>query len=308
MFILLFPLLGMAQPLTYDALVNRYIIQYQEIAVKEMMQYRIPASITLAQGIFESCAGTSSLATVANNHFGIKCHKEWQGKTYIHDDETKNECFRKYDNAEESFRDHSVFLAQRERYKVLFENDITDYKAWAKGLKEAGYATNPEYARKLIESIEKYQLYRFDVADFSVAFADSLRKKGDTIVPVKSIPAYDVFAIGPGNRPVYINNGLQFILLSKQDNIKSVAKAFDVTESKILKWNDMKKGAKLVPGQMVYLESKRRKGVAPTHIVKAGETMYTISQQAGIMLKMLYKKNNMEPGHRITTGQKLLLR
>jgi len=273
-----------------------------------MMLYRIPASITLAQGIFESNAGTSPLATEANNHFGIKCHTDWQGKTYIHDDETKNECFRKYDNPEESFRDHSLFLASRDRYKALFELDITDYKGWARGLKEAGYATNPHYTQKLIESIEKYQLYRFDVADFSLAFADSTRKKNDTLRSKPCFHTYDVFATGPGKRTVYINNGLQFIILAKTDNLRSVAKAFGVSESKILKWNDLNKGARLVTGQMVYLEPKRRKGASASHIVSPGETMYTISQQAGIQLKLLYKRNNMEPGHKLVTGQKLLFR
>ena len=149
--------------------------------------YRIPASITLAQGIYESNAGKSRLATEANNHFGIKCHKEWTGKTFIQDDETKNECFRKYDNPEESFRDHSYFLTQRDRYKDLFKLDITDYKGWASGLKEAGYATNPQYPEKLINTIETFSLNKFDVADFSQFFCDSIRRNVDS--SRESIPA-----------------------------------------------------------------------------------------------------------------------
>jgi len=302
------PFLLFGQNSDYENAVRKYIETYQAIAVKEMLSYRVPASITLAQGIYESNVGRSRLATEANNHFGIKCHKEWTGKTIYQDDETKHECFRKYDCAEESFRDHSRFLVQRERYKNLFSLDITDYKSWAKGLKEAGYATNPNYAEKLISTIEKYGLYRFDIADYSIAFRDSLRLRNDTVdIKVKSME-YDVFAAGPGNREVYLNNGLQFIILKDPDNLRTIAAAFGVTEKRLLKWNDLKKGAKLVPGQMIYLEPKKKKGAATYYIVTSGETMYTISQRNGITLKMLYKRNRMKPGNVPHAGQKILLR
>ena len=292
----------------YEAQVRQYIENFHEIAITEMMVYRIPASITLAQGIYESNAGKSRLATEANNHFGIKCHKEWTGKTFIQDDETKNECFRKYDNPEESFRDHSYFLTQRDRYKDLFKLDITDYKGWASGLKEAGYATNPQYPEKLINTIETFSLNKFDVADFSQFFCDSIRRNVDS--SRESIPAkkYEVFADGPGGRTVYINNGLQFIILRKNDNLRKVASAFGVSERKILKWNDLKKGNSLATGQMVYLESKKQKGAASFHIVKPQETPYTISQLYGIQLKYLYKWNSLKPGQLPKVGQKLLFR
>lgn len=297
-----------SQNSSYDEAVRLYIKKFRNIAVKEMMLYRIPASITLAQGIFESNAGRSRLAMEANNHFGIKCHTDWKGKTFIQDDEKKNECFRKYDNPEESFRDHSYFLTQRDRYKNLFKLEITDYRGWASGLKEAGYATNPQYADRLIKAIETYELYRFDVADFSIVFGDSITMISDT--PGKALKAkeYEVFAEGPGKRMVYINNGLQFIILDKKDDLETIASDFKVSRSKILKWNDLKKGSKLVPGQMVYLESKNYKGAASFHTVKKGETMYTISQLNGIRLKNLYKRNNMKPGQLPRAGQKLLLR
>ncbi|MCX6245802.1 MAG: glucosaminidase domain-containing protein [Bacteroidetes bacterium] len=293
----------------YDEAVKAYISKYSDIAVKEMMAYRIPASITLAQGIYESNAGRSNLATEANNHFGIKCHKEWTGKTFIQDDETKNECFRKYDNPEESFRDHSYFLAQRDRYKPLFNLEINDYIGWARGLKECGYATNPSYAEKLIKTIEDYQLNQFDVADFSIAFNDSAALSRDT-VNHKAVPLskYETFAEGPGKRMVYINNGLQFIISDKKDNIKIISKAFGVSERKIRKFNDMKPGAPLLPGQMVYLEEKKRKGAAAYHVVRTGETMYTISQSCGIQLERLYSLNDLKPGQTIKPGKKLLLR
>lgn len=297
-----------AQNAWYEEAVKAYIEKYRDIAIKEMMQYRIPASITLAQGIYESDAGRSRLATEANNHFGIKCHKEWTGKSYIQDDETKNECFRKYSNPEESFRDHSYFLSQRDRYKPLFSLEITDYKGWANGLKTCGYATNPQYADHLIKTIEDYQLYRNDVADFSIAFNDSVVPSGDSTVRKVTAAKYDLFAEGPGKRMVYLNNGLQFIILRKNDNIKNVSKAFKVSERKIRKFNEMQKDAPLVPGQMVYLEPKKKAGVLAMHVVKPGETMYILSQNYGIQLSQLYKINKLKPGRPIKQGQKILLR
>jgi hypothetical protein len=292
----------------YEDAVKEYVSRYRGIAIREMMAYRIPASITLAQGIYESNAGRSLLATEANNHFGIKCHKEWTGKTYIKDDETRNECFRKYDSPEESFRDHSFFLAQRDRYKPLFNLEINDYKGWAKGLKTCGYATNPQYAEQLIKTIEDYQLYQMDVADFSLAFADSVTISRDISTTPVLLPKYETFAEGPGRREVYINNGLQFIIAAKRDNLKSISAAFKVPERKIRKFNDMKPDSPLVPGQMVYLEMKKRKGAAAFHVVKTGETPYTISQSCGIQLDRIYKLNKLKQGHALKPGQRLLLR
>ncbi len=141
---------------------EEYIQTYKDIAMREMRDHKIPASITLAQGLLESGAGNSALAREAKNHFGIKCHKGWEGDTYIMDDDEKNECFRKYDNAEESFVDHSLFLTTRSRYAALFDLDITDYEGWARGLKAAGYATNPKYAQLLIDRIKLYDLAKYD--------------------------------------------------------------------------------------------------------------------------------------------------
>ena len=141
--------------------IYNYIDTYASVAVEKMNQHGIPASITLAQGILESGAGQSDLAKFANNHFGIKCHNDWSGQTYHKDDDAKDECFRKYKSPQESFEDHSHFL-KKNRYAELFTLERTDYKAWAKGLKKAGYATNPQYAERLVKIIEDYQLYRFD--------------------------------------------------------------------------------------------------------------------------------------------------
>jgi flagellum-specific peptidoglycan hydrolase FlgJ len=143
-------------------IVLKYIDDFKGIAKSNMVQYGIPASITLAQGILESGCGTGSLSQKANNHFGIKCHKEWTGPSVRHDDDSAQECFRKYEHATESYRDHSLFLTSRSRYDDLFALGKDDYKAWAKGLKAAGYATDPKYPDKLISLIERYQLNQYD--------------------------------------------------------------------------------------------------------------------------------------------------
>lgn len=139
-----------------------YLKEYNDIAIAEMLRYKIPASITLAQGILESNRGKGRLAVKANNHFGIKCHKSWKGERIYHDDDARQECFRKYDHPLSSFEDHSLFLYGRKRYAALFDLKLTNYKGWARGLKKAGYATDPKYPKKLISLIERYELYRFD--------------------------------------------------------------------------------------------------------------------------------------------------
>jgi len=159
-----------------EADINNYIETYKGIAIEKMAEYKIPASITLAQGIFESACGTSRLATLANNHFGIKCHKEWQGDTIKHDDDALQECFRKYSRAEDSYNDHSLFLTSRPRYAKLFKLDVLDYKAWAHGLKAAGYATNPQYADRLISLIERFELAKQDTICV-LLFHDKIKPK-----------------------------------------------------------------------------------------------------------------------------------
>ncbi|MFS4417504.1 glucosaminidase domain-containing protein [Maribacter sp. 2307ULW6-5] len=142
--------------------IDEYVETFAEIAQMNMEAYGIPASITLAQGLLESGFGRGELAQKTNNHFGIKCHKGWEGDYDFHDDDAKGECFRKYNHPLESYRDHSLFLTTRSRYDFLFDYKVTDYKAWARGLKRAGYATDPKYPQKLISLIQKYQLYQYD--------------------------------------------------------------------------------------------------------------------------------------------------
>jgi hypothetical protein len=305
-FLMILPGMGYCQKTEYDIAVVKYIVTYSQIAIQEMKIYKIPASITLAQGIFESNAGRSKLAMEANNHFGIKCHKEWTGDTFIQDDETKNECFRKYDNPNESFRDHSWFLSQRDRYKSLFLLDIRDYKGWAWGLKVAGYATNPKYPELLIKAIETYELFKFDDPDYAGTFADTAGVSHDSLPPGKkngnpakpAVPEHLISTI----------NNLKLTFAIKGDTWNEISRVFEVPVRKLYRYNDLEKGAKLVPGQLVYLEKKRRKGADSWHIVKSGETMYTVSQLNGIQLKRLYKLNHMQPGKPVKPGQKLLLR
>ncbi|MDP1621953.1 MAG: glucosaminidase domain-containing protein [Bacteroidales bacterium] len=296
-----------AQQADYNVLVNAYILKFKDIAINEMRVYRVPASITLAQGILESNAGRSKLAVEANNHFGIKCHKEWNGMTIYHDDDVKNECFRKYNDPLESFRDHSKFLTQRERYKRLFELDIRDYKGWAHGLKSAGYATNPTYAQLLIKTVETFLLDRYDRTGFvetsNIGLLDlniAEKKTG----PQEFIVKY----LGIDNRNIYENNRLNMIIAREDDNLYVIARDFNISVSKLLKYNDLPRVTALKPGQVVYLNNKRRKGEFENHKVQKGESLYDISQLYGIRLKLLYKRNDLQIGAEPRAGAVLRLR
>ena len=250
-----------------------YIKQYRDLAVEEMKKYRIPASITLAQGLLESGAGQSTLARKSNNHFGIKCGSDWRGKTVSHDDDARGECFRAYKHPKQSYEDHSKFLANRPRYASLFKLDITDYKSWARGLKKAGYATNPRYAEQLIGIIELYDLHKYD------------RKGG-----LKWMKE------NPNPHQTYIANGLVYIVVRAGDSWKSISKELDISQKKLRKYNDLYKGYALQVGDILYLEKKNRKAGKEhiVHLLRAGESMYSISQKYGIRFKNIYKLNKMD--------------
>lgn len=297
-----------AQGTTSPEVIHQYIDKYKDIAIREMMIYRIPASITLAQGIHESNAGRSRLAVEANNHFGIKCHKDWTGKTYTQDDEKKNECFRKYDDALDSYRDHSLFLSQRDRYKPLFSLPVTDYKAWAKGLKEAGYATNPKYPEILIRTIEEYRLYAYDSQNYTIDFRYPGITSTDSIRMAERINQFPLSGIGPNRRAVFMNNGLKLVLANPGDDMARIAQDLAIPAGRLLKYNDLKKGNSVVPGQIIYLEKKKNKSSEKYHVVAKGDNMYDISQMYGMKLKKLYGKNKMVPGTQPLPGKKLRLR
>ena len=251
---------------------EEYIKQYRDIAVEEMKKYHIPASITLAQGLLESGAGQSTLARKSNNHFGIKCGSDWNGKSVRHDDDERNECFRAYKHPKQSYEDHSKFLVSRPRYASLFKLDITDYKGWARGLKKAGYATNPRYAEQLIGIIELYDLDKYD-------------KKG----------GLKWMKENPNPHQPYIANGLVYIVVRQGDTWKSISKEFDISRKKLRKYNDLYTGYELKVGDILYLEKKNRRADKEhiVHVLRAGESMYSISQKYGIRLKRLYKLNKM---------------
>ncbi len=275
-----------------------------------MKEYGIPASITLAQGILESGSGNSKLARIANNHFGIKCHKDWHGKTFYMDDDEEHECFRKYNKAEDSYRDHSLFLTQRGRYSFLFDYDIKDYKKWAHGLKKAGYATNPKYPQLLIRIIENYELAQYDSGK-----AGKRKKKKENLVDLAEIAApvtadlikIDTTATG---RQLYTNNGKKLIIAREGDNYYDIAQEFGIYSWQLYTYNDVSKKHEVRSGELVYLEKKKRKADKKfkTHIVLEGESMQTISQIYGIKLKRLYSMNNLPEGIQVSAGTKLKVR
>lgn len=276
-----------------------YINQYKDLAIEQMLRYRIPASITLAQGLFESRAGQSDLARQGNNHFGIKCHN-WTGPTQYHDDDARGECFRVYQDAKQSYEDHSLFLARQSRYSRLFNLSPTDYKGWAHGLKACGYATNPLYASKLIQIIELYKLNDYDKA-----------KSYDRFMATHSGTDKPINAEGTLH-PIHIFNENYYLYARKGDTFKSIGREVNISWRKLAKYNEMDKKTILHKGDIVYLKKKRKK--APKqykkrpHTVMPGESMYTISQKYGIRLKNLYKMNHLSPDFQIRPGVLLKVR
>lgn len=284
---------------------REFIRKYKHLAVQEMERTGIPASITLAQGILESGCGKSELAVNANNHFGIKCH-DWTGATYTMDDDERDECFRKYKHPEDSWIDHSNFLTSRPRYAGLFNLPSTDYKAWAKGLKAAGYATNPRYAEMLINIIEDEQLYKLD---------RKIRRTGG----VPNISA-DEFAqsVNMNGRPVNPNyrsreevrNGVVCIEAVAGDSFEKIANYYGIKLKKLLQYND-KGTTNLKPGQLVYLKKKKKKAARgyEFHRVKPGDNLYDISQQYGVRLWYIIHYNYLStPNSPLTEGEKIYLR
>ena len=269
---------------------ENYIRKYHKIAIDEMHSYGIPASITLAQGILESGNGNSRLSRKSKNHFGIKCHKDWKGKKVFHDDDAKDECFRKYKKVADSYRDHSEFLKHRERYAFLFKLDITDYKSWAKGLKKAGYATNPKYADKLIDLIHRYNLDQYDKSS----------KKGKRKVK-KPKRRYR-------KEQFKSDNGVKYVFAEEGDTYDLIAKEQSLWLWELLDYNDQETDLKLKVGERVYLQTKKTKSKTEFHEVKAGETLHEISQLYAIRLDKLCFRNRISLDTALVIGEKLYLR
>ncbi len=284
---------------------KQYIEKYHELAIKEMKRVGIPASITLAQGMLESRNGNSTLARKSNNHFGIKCHSDWKGKKVYHDDDRRGECFRKYKNVYQSYIDHSDFLTGKQRYASLFKLRTTDYKGWAKGLKKAGYATDPKYANKLIRIIEENNLQRFDKG------RKYARGRSQDSKPIVRGEANDNFTIDAfGAHQVKLNNGVKYIAVQEDDSFDKVSAEFGLKEWELYSYNDLSTNAKIKQYKYIYVQPKRNKAHRKhsVHKVKKGETLHYLSQKYGVKLNRLYKYNNMTKGDKIKDGQVIQLR
>lgn len=285
---------------------DEYIKKYNQMAVKEMKRSGVPASITLSQGILESASGASYLAKEGNNHFGIKCHK-WEGEKIYADDDAKGECFRKYKSVEDSYKDHSEFLRQNSRYHFLFELEITDYKGWAKGLKQAGYATSPTYAESLIKLIEKYNLNDYDSGKAKPVDNDKPSKRPNR----NNGPINDDFNINPYLYEVLTNNNVPYIIVADTNVLLSkLSQELDLMNWQLAKYNDLDKNALLTKGEQIYIKPKRNKAEKKyeTHKFGSEETMRDISQKYAVKLKKLYKYNNLEIGTEPEPGIVLNLR
>lgn len=297
---------------------QQYIEQYSNIAVKQMKDYKIPASIILAQGILESGNGNSRLAREAKNHFGIKCHSDWTGKRFYMDDDAKNECFRVYKSPVESYRDHSLFLTTRSRYAFLFTDyKTTDYKKWAHGLKSAGYATNPKYPTLLIDLIEKNELYKYDKAKYvpnssgedilemdEIKDADFVLEKSDAYI--KALMGRNVY-FSDREKGVFIFNRIKTIKAAGRTPLE-IAIEFDLNYQLLLKYNEINAENFFKADQNVFLQPKRHNGSQKDYMVKPGDSMWEISQMFGIKLNQLYNKNLMNIGEQPKPGAVLSLR
>jgi hypothetical protein len=302
---------------------KEYIEKYSDLAVKEMYRSGVPASITLAQGLLESGYGLSELAVKGNNHFGINCHNAWTGAKVYHDDDAKGECFRKYNDPEESYRDHSDFLRYRDRYKYLFEFEITDYKSWAHGLKACGYATDPSYPEKLIRLIELYDLQKLTF-DKSLVGAGFVKQSDTTWVDTESdviahaaMGGVSDYVYPPmedlelyNNHPSGYRNGVRYIVAGPNETFASLALFLNMYERTLRKYNDALDTRELREGDIVYIYPKKNRAAKryPYCYFRGEDTAWDIAQKYGIKLKSLYKLNAIPYGTPLTTHQRLDLR
>ena len=308
LFVLLLSMQAIAQ--SNAEVVNEYIDTYRELAIAEMQRTGVPASIKLAQGILETEAGRSDLVMRSNNHFGIKCKSYWTGEKVYHDDDARGECFRKYGSAEDSYKDHSDYLRNTERYSSLFKLDPTDYKGWATGLKAAGYATNPKYPQILIKYIEQYNLNDYTLIALG-------RKAHESMASASSEPTTSVKAVSnpviekkkvnyPGGE--FKINGTRVVYAKAGTSIKSLADKYILNPQWILDFNDMESEfTVLEEDQLVYLQRKRKQGEKEYYIVEDFDDLYTISQKVGIRLESLLDYNHLGPEMVPAAGEKLYL-
>ncbi len=297
-----------------------YINQYKDLAIAEMQRTGVPASITLAQGIHESGAGGSKLAMASNNHFGIKCKSNWTGESVKHDDDAKGECFRKYLSSEDSYKDHSDFLKNGQRYAFLFSLNPADYQGWANGLKKAGYATNPKYPQVLIKLVEDYQLQDYtlialdklpvsnveseivkDEVKIKTAQNKTVEKIPETVTAeIITSPAFPdgEFKLNQ-TRVVFVKRGTSFLSIAAQYNI-DLARLFD--------FNDMQPAIEVEKDQLIFIQRKRKTGNEDFHLIKVGETLHDIAQQRAIRLESLQELNWLKKNDIPAVGEKLSLK
>ena len=281
-----------AQNMVWTKQYQDYFDKYRDLAIEQMQKHKIPASITLAQGVLESGAGRSELAVKGNNHFGIKCNG-WTGRKTYHDDDARQECFRAYNNVYESYEDHSLFLTTRQRYQQLFKLRLTDYQGWAKGLKACGYATSPTYAKKLIEIIQLYKLYELDKVKGYDKFRTHQIEQGDL-------------------RHIYAFNNNYYVKARRGDTFRTIAADVGISYRKLARYNECGKNDLLEEGEIIWLKKKAKK--APKsykgrlHTVQRGESMYSIAQYYGIRIKYLYKMNGLPVDYKPVVGDRLRVR
>lgn len=291
-------LVASGQQAKYQAYINKY----RDIAIKQMREHGIPASITMAQGLLESAAGTSLLATKGHNHFGIKAHRDWTGPVMLRNDDAPNERFRVYAHDEHSYEDHSLFLRRGQRYASLFTLPITDYKGWAYGLKAAGYATNPHYAVQLITIVENYNLTALDQEALGKHYAKSVAGMA------QSASANGAAA----QREIRYNNRNYYIIARAGDTFESIAKEYGISAHRLRRNNEVDRHHQLSAGDIIYFEKKQTKAAKiykkKYYVLQSGESLYLVSQKFGMRLKTLYSINKFSPDHTLTVGERIRLR
>lgn len=317
LFLMIFSVAAEAQP---AADIIKYINSYKTLAMEEMHRTGIPASIKLAQGIHETSAGKSELVTKSNNHFGIKCKAYWNGKKVYHDDDARGECFRSYDVAMDSYRDHSNFLKSGARYDFLFKLDPTDYKGWANGLKKAGYATNPKYAPIIIRIIEQYNLQQYTLIamgrmspeeEIIATVPNTAPEVPQTIASFIKYeePAFEIPpppAVSYPSGVFYINNTK--VIFAKQGTLLlALAQEFELPLHRLLEFNDLENEEVLIKNQLIYLQKKRKTGNNEVHVVAKGETLHDIAQAQAIRLESLLEYNGLSKTMQPAPGEKLYL-
>jgi LysM repeat protein len=312
-----------------------YIDQYKDLAMAEMIRTGIPASITLAQGILETAGGQSDLASQANNHFGIKCKAEWTGDRMFHDDDAKGECFRKYNSAEESYRDHSEFLRTRAPYAFLFKLDPTDFEGWAKGLKKAGYATNPAYPQRLMKIIIENNLQQYTLLALQQhqtkeqeLFTTNSSKEEKAIdvtsstVSIQKIAAPEVLneavvvtstsASSPkalySYNKVFTINDTKVVYAEAGTSLLALANNYNITLKKLIEFNDIEQDDIIKQDQLVFIERKSKHGAKDVHVVETNETLHDIVQKEGVQLQSVLEYNRIQKGKNPAVGEKIYLK